>query len=484
VKEESVLGVGSGRHGGTADFPTPERERRVRRAALVVATLTSFLGPFMGSSVNVALPSLGREFGMTPVGLGWVNMAFLISAAAFAIPFGRLGDIFGRRRLYGAGVVVFTLASALIAVAPSGALVIAGRAVQGFGSSMIFATGMAILISVYPPQQRGRVLGLNVAAVYFGLSSGPFVGGLITGSLGWRFIFALNVPVGLFLVALIAFVLQGEWADAAGARFDWGGAAALSASLALTVFGFARLPGAGAMALVAVGLAGMAGFAVYETRRRDPLLDIALFRHNRVFAFSSLAALINYAATFAVTFLLSLYLQDVRGLSPEQAGLVLVVQPLVQALLSPWAGRLSDRVEPRTVASIGMGLCFVGVGLLNLVGRDTSFVGVIACLVFLGIGFALFSSPNTKAIMSAVEPPVYGVASAVVGTMRQVGMTLSMAAVMVILHAHLGDAEVDAGSAGAFVAAMRTAFSIFAGLCAVGILASLARGPASPDAAG
>lgn len=144
-------GGGSERGRGTAGLSAPERERRVRRAALVVATLTSFLGPFMGSSVNVALPSLGREFGMTPVGLGWVNMTFLISASAFAIPFGRLGDIFGRRRVYGAGVVVFTLSSALIAVAPSGALVIVGRGLQGFGSSMIFATGMAILISVYPP---------------------------------------------------------------------------------------------------------------------------------------------------------------------------------------------------------------------------------------------------------------------------------------------------------------------------------------------
>ncbi len=458
--------------------------RRVRRAALVVATLTSFLGPFMGSSVNVALPSLGREFGMTPVGLGWVNMAFLISAAAFAIPFGRFGDIFGRRRVYGAGVVVFTLASALIAAAPTGALVIIGRGLQGFGSSMIFATGMAILISVYPPSQRGRVLGINVAAVYFGLSSGPFVGGLITGHLGWRYIFGLNVPVGLLLVALIVFMLEGEWADAAGARFDWGGAGALAASLGLTVFGFARLPGAAAVALVAVGLVSLAGFVVYETRRGDPLLDVGLFRFNRVFAFSSLAALINYAATFAVTFLLSLYLQDVRGLSPEQAGLVLVAQPLVQALLSPWAGRLSDRVEPRTVASIGMGLCFAGVALLNVIGRDTPLGTVLACLAVLGVGFALFSSPNTKAIMSSVEPSVYGVASAVVGTMRQVGMTLSMGAVMVILKAHLGDAEVDAASAGAFVTGMRTAFSIFAALCAVGILASLARGRSDPEAAG
>ncbi|MFO7688983.1 MAG: MFS transporter [Cryobacterium sp.] len=456
-----------------------QQERTTQRAALIVATLTSFLGPFMGSSVNVALPSMGREFAMSSVGLGWVNMAFLTTAAAFAIPFGRLGDIFGRKKIYTAGVLVFTLASVLIAVAPTGAAVILGRGLQGFGSSMIFATGMAILISVFPPEQRGRVLGVNVAAVYLGLSTGPFVGGLITEHLGWRFIFGLNLPVGLLLVALISLVLKGEWADARGARFDWIGAAILAGSLSLTVNSVARLPQTSAMVWLGLGLLGVVIFAVFELKCDDPLIDIGLFRHNRVFAFSSLAALINYAATFAVSFLLSLYLQSVRGLSPQQAGLVLVMQPLVQALLSPYAGRLSDRIEPRTVASIGMALSFVGLGLLNFVGRHTPLGWVVGCLAFLGLGFALFSSPNTKAIMNSVERKAYGVASAVVGTMRQIGMTFSMGTVMVILTVHLGQAEVDGGNADEFVLGMRVAFAVFAAMCFAGIFASLARGRAN-----
>ncbi len=461
------------------DLGAPLQPHATRRAALVVATVTSFLGPFMGSSVNVALPSMGRELAMTPVGLGWVNMAFLTTAAAFAIPFGRLGDIHGRRRIYSSGVVVFTLASLVIALAPSGAVVIVGRALQGFGSSMIFATGMAILVSVFPPEQRGRVLGVNVAAVYLGLSSGPFVGGLVTEHLGWRFIFWFNLPVGLLLVALITLVLKGEWADAEGARFDWQGAAILVVSLAATVYSLAGLPGAGSVALLGFGLLGLVGFILFELGRDEPLLDIGLFRHNRVFAFSSLAALINYAATFAVTFLLSLYLQEVRGLSPRQAGLVLVLQPLAQALLSPTAGRLSDRVEPRTVASIGMTLSLVGLGLLSAVGRDTPLGYVVGCLLLLGVGFALFSSPNTKAIMNAVDRRVYGVASAVVGTMRQLGMTVSMGAVMVILAVGVGPTEIGAASADAFVASMRTMFTLSAAMCLLGIFASLARGRAA-----
>ncbi len=456
----------------TRDAPAPTTER----AALVVATLTSFLGPFMGSSVNVALPSIGADFAMSPAALGWVNMAFLTTAAAFSIPFGRLGDIYGRKRIYAAGMVGFTLTSVLIAAAPSGAVVIVGRALQGFSAAMIFATGMAILVSVFPLEQRGRVLGINVAAVYLGLSSGPFVGGVMTEHLGWRSIFWLNLPVGLALVVVITVLLKGEWADAAGSRFDWIGSVILVTALSLTVNAFAGLPHLVAAATLPLGLVGVLAFVLYELRQDQPIIDIGLFRHNRVFAFSSLAALINYAATFAVSFLLSVYLQDVRGFSPQVAGLVLVAQPLIQAVLSPYAGRLSDRVEPRTVASAGMGVTCVGLTLLVLVGRETPIAGIVACLVVLGLGFAFFSSPNTKAIMSAVERRTYGVASAVVGTMRQVGMTLSMGTVMVILAVQLGEATVDATNAERFIDCMRVALTLFAVLCLAGVFASLARG--------
>ena len=456
--------------------------RRTQRAALIVATLTSFLAPFMGSSVNVALPSIGHDLGLSAVLLGWINMAFLLVSAAFSIPFGRLGDIHGRKKIYLVGVAIFTIASGLIAFCGSGLALILYRGLQGFGSSMIFATGMAILISVYPPQQRGRVLGINVAAVYFGLSSGPFVGGMLTQYLGWRAIFWINLPVGLLLFAVTLVLLEGEWAEARGAHFDLGGTAILVVALSSTLYAFSTLTQPYAPWLLGAGLVGLVAFVAFELKCAEPLLEIGLFRHNKVFAFSALAALINYAATFAVTFLLSLYLQKLRSLTPQQAGLVLVAQPLVQAVLSPLAGRLSDRIEPRTVASIGMALCAVGVGLLTFVDTQSAIAFVIACLVLLGLGFAFFSSPNTKAIMNAVERQAYGVASAVVGTMRQVGMTFSMGTVMLILALHLGEAKVSPLTAEPFIASMRSALTVFALLCALGIVASLARGrSASPS---
>jgi EmrB/QacA subfamily drug resistance transporter len=464
--------------------PPETSERTTRRAALIVATLASFLGPFMGSSVNVALPSIGRDFAMGAVVMSWVNTAFLLSAATLTVPFGRLGDIYGRKRIYMTGILIFTVASVLIALSQSGLMVIVCRVVQGLGASMIFATGMAILISVYPPQERGKVLGINVAAVYLGLSSGPFFGGIITEHLNWRFIFWLNLPIGVLLLTVIFLMLKGDWAESKGARFDFVGSGILGLSLLSTMYGFSKLPAAYSFYLLGIGLTGMAVFVWYELKLKDPVIDIRLFRYNTVFTLSNLAALINYAATFAVTFLLSLYLQRVRGFSPQEAGTLLVIQPLVQAVLSPLAGRLSDRVQPRTVATTGMGMTLIGLVLLAFVSRAISIYYVAGCLVFLGIGFALFVSPNTNAIMSSVNRGMYGVAGAMVGTMRQMGMMFSMGIVTMILALHLGGADIGPDNVDSFVGSMRTAFAVFAVMCVGGVFASLARGKVNRSAPG
>ncbi|MBN1212855.1 MAG: MFS transporter [candidate division Zixibacteria bacterium] len=458
-----------------------EVNAKTKQAALIVATVSSFIGPFMGSSVNVALPSIGEQFSMGAVQLGWVNTAFLLAAATFLIPFGRLGDIYGRKKIYMWGVVVFAIASVLIANAISGMMIILCRVLQGFGSSMIFATGMPILISAYPVGDRGRVLGISVAAVYLGLSTGPFFGGIITQQLGWRYIFWLNLPLGMILMAVVLFMLKGDWAEDKGARFDYAGSFILGLSLLATMYGFSTLPSATAGLLIMIGLAGLVFFVTFESRIKNPVVNIDLFRYNTVFAFSNLAALINYAATFAVSFLLSLYLQKLKGLSPQEAGLVLIAQPVVQAIFSPIAGRLSDKIEPRTVASLGMGMTFIGLVLLVFVDGATDMSYVIAVLIILGFGFALFSSPNTNAIMSSVERRYYGVSGALVSAMRQIGMMVSMGVVMLILALLLGRAEIEPQYFEPFVKSMKITFIVFAVLCFGGIFASLARGKMNRD---
>ncbi len=296
-------------------------DRKTQRAALFVSSLTAFLAPFMGSSVNVALPSMGREFALGAVTIGWINMAFLLAAAAFSISFGRFGDIFGRKRVFVTGIVVFTIASLLIAVSFSGGVLIAGRILQGIGSSMIFSVGMAILIAVYPLSERGRVLGINVAAVYFGLSSGPFVGGIVTEYFGWRCLFWLNVPIGLALFGISASMLKPDERRAAAEVFDWIGSMILAVSLSLTIYAFSKLPETSAVVILVVGLLGLVGFVFFERSLAAPLIDVRLFYRNRVFAFSCLAALINYAATFAVGFFLSLFCRRLNRSLPKKRGL-------------------------------------------------------------------------------------------------------------------------------------------------------------------
>jgi len=453
-----------------------QADQTVKRAALLVATLGAFLTPFMGSAVNLALPRIGQAFSMDAVLLGWVATAYLLAAAMFLVPFGKIADIHGRKRVFTYGVLTLTLASFLSAVSTSGTMLICFRVLQGIGSAMIFGTGIAILTSVFPAGERGRALGINVAAVYLGLSLGPFLGGLLTQHLGWRSVFLVNVPLGLTIIALVWWQLDGEWAEARGEGFDLVGSIIYSLSLVAIMYGFSALPAMLGALLILVGVVGIVAFVWWEARVEYPVLNMALFRGNTVFAFSNLAALINYSATFAVAFLMSLYLQYVRGLSPQSAGLVLVSQPIVQAIFSPFAGRLSDRVDPRTVATAGMGFTVVGLVLLTGLDDDTSLPFIVAILMLLGFGFALFSSPNTNAIMSSVEKRFYGVASATLGTMRLIGQMFSMGIAMLVFSVLMGKAQIAPENYPSLLASAKLAFTIFAILCFGGIFASLARG--------
>jgi len=447
-----------------------------KQAVLLIATLTAFLTPFMASSINIALPAIEREFHVDAVLLAWVATSFLLPAAVFLLPFGRLADIHGRKKIFGWGIVTYTVASILCGLSPSISFLIAFRILQGFAGAMIFATGVAMLTSVFPVGERGKVLGLNVAAVYLGLSLGPPLGGLLTQFLGWRSVFLINVPLGVIVIGLVLRRLKTEWAEARGERFDLAGTLLYTLSLSMIMYGVPLLTARAGAWLVVMGLLGLVGFFRWEQRVTHPVLDVNLLKGNAVFTFSNLAALINYSATFAVTFLLSLYLQYTKGLGPRDAGLILVSQPLVMAVFSPFAGRLSDRIEPRTVASLGMAFTVLGLVLLAFLGEGTRLVFIVATLVILGFGFALFSSPNTNAVMSSVDRRLYGVASGTLGTMRLSGQMLSMAIATLVFALYVGRVRIAAANPASFLQSLKVAFAIFAILCFCGIFASLARG--------
>jgi EmrB/QacA subfamily drug resistance transporter len=453
----------------------PTRPAARAGTVLLTTTIASFLTAFMGSALNIALPIIGKEFSMDAVTLGWVATAYTLAIAIFLLPFGRAADIHGRRRVFTLGVAGYTVLTLALAFVANGPQLIALRVLQGVASAAMFATSSAILSSAYPPGERGRVLGINVSAVYTGLAFGPFLGGILTQNLGWRSVFLLSAAAGAVAVGA-ALRLKQEWAEARGERFDWVGSVIYGASIALGLYGLSRLPAWEGAVLVAAGLAGLIGFLTWANRVKAPVLNLSLFRNNRAFTLSSLAALINYLATTAVTFLLSLYLQYLKGLTPQQAGALLVAQPIMMAVFSPFAGRLSDRIESRVVASAGMGLTAVGLVMLAFLTATTSTGYILAALLLLGLGFGLFSSPNMNAIMGSVEKRQYGIASAILATMRTLGQALSLGLTLLVFSLIIGPVQITASYYPAFLASAKLMFAISAVLCVLGIFASLARG--------
>ena len=447
-----------------------------KRSALIVTTLSSFLTPLAASTVNIALPSIGKEFSMDAISLSWVATAFIVTAAMFLVPFGRLADIYGRKRIFIYGTWMFTISSFFLGISSSAHILIFFRALQGVGGAMVFGTGLAILSSAFPLGERGKVLGINVAAVYLGLSFGPFLGGLLTQHLGWRSVFLLNVPFGLIIIIFGVWKLTEEWSGARGETFDFIGSLVYSLMLLAIMYGFSLLPRVSSVVVILVGIAGVWLFVYLERSVKSPILDVSLFRMNKVFIFSNIAALISYCATFAVGFLLSFYLQHIEGLSPQNAGIILVSQPIVQAIFSPVAGRMSDRIEPRIVASTGMALTATGLFLLAMLKEGSALWFIIASLFLLGFGFALFSSPNTNAIMSSVESRLYGVASATLGTMRLIGQMFSMGIAMLIFTLYMGEVEILPEHYPLLLRSTKVAFTIFGFLCVGGTFASLIRG--------
>ncbi len=452
------------------------QDSRGEGGVLVIASISSFLTPFMGSSVNIALPAIGRSFGMDAVLIGWVTTAYIIASAVFLLPLGRASDILGRKRIFISGILVFSLTSLFMPLAQGAWMFLALRALQGLGGAMIFSTSMAILTAVTRPSRRGRAIGITVAAVYAGLTIGPFIGGVLTEGFGWQCIFLLAAALGGCAFPMVLFCVEGDHAERASRGFDLAGSLIYSVGLVCLMLGFSLLPARTGVVLLGAGICAMAGFLLWERNHASPVLDLGLLKENRVFAWSNVAAFIHYSATFSTSFLLSLFLQYVKGMGPSEAGLVLVTQPAVMTALSPLTGRLSDRVEPRILASTGMAVTSAGLMALAFMGSNSATGVLVGCLVVLGIGFSLFSSPNTNAVMSSVSKADYGVASSMIATMRITGQAFSMGIVLVLFSLIIGHVRITPDAAGSFMQAFRTGIGFFSALCIPGIAASLARG--------
>ncbi|PKP30213.1 MAG: MFS transporter [Bacteroidetes bacterium HGW-Bacteroidetes-17] len=444
-----------------------------KHVLLAVTMASNFLNPLMGAAVNVALPKIGEEFSMSAVGLSWVSMSFLLATTIFLVPFGKISDSWGRRKMFFYGNISFAISSLFCALSASSEMLIIGRFLQGITAAGIFATSMAIVISAFEPHERGKMIGLNVMAVYIGLSIAPVLGGVLTSLWGWRSLFFINTGAVLLIIVAIITKIKAEWAVPNKAKFDITGTMIYMVSVSGLMYGFSHLPKTEAIIFTLLGIAGVIIFINYELKQSNPVLEIQLFFKNKLFAFSNLSAFINYAATFAITFVFSLYLQYVKGLSPKDAGLILIAQPVVMAFVASFSGKLSDTKDPRILASIGMGVSAAGLLMLVFISKETPYSYIIVALMILGFGFGMFSSPNTNSVMSSVENRFLGIASATVSTMRTTGMMFSMAIAALSIHLFLGDDKINADNLDLFILSVKAVIITFVLLCIIGIFTSL-----------
>ncbi|MHC1625315.1 MAG: MFS transporter [Methermicoccaceae archaeon] len=469
--------------------------KEVRWKILLIVSMVSFITPFMGSSVSIAVPQIGMEFHATAFMLGWVLAIYLVTSAMFLLPAGSIADLYGRRMMFRAGIVLFSLSSLLCAISPSLWFLLGMRAFQGVASAMLFSTAIPILISTYPLNMRGKVLGINVASVYTGLSAGPFLGGTLTETFGWRSIFILSLSLSLVALFIAhrslnivpeTIVPEGIHEDKAGdiekpprtlPHIDSAGSLIYMIAIAMGVYGLTSIGNTSHTFLLLSGsLLLLAVFVKIELSTPHPLINLRTLLPNIPFTLSNIAAMVNYTATFGVVFMLAVYLQLVIGIGPANTGIILLTQPLVQTLLSPIAGNLSDHIEPRVVASIGMGICSIALFALSGIGPDTSVSIIMVLLAILGFGFALFSSPNTNAVMSSVEPSDFSTASAVLGTMRSLGQSLSIAIITVVLTLELGEFPLAEAPPQVLTDVLSQVFLLLGALSLGGTLISLKRG--------
>lgn len=445
-----------------------------QKRILIGVMITSFIGPFMASSINVAIPSMAEDFNLNPDALTWVITAFLIGSATVLLPFGRLADIKGRRKVYIHGLGCICVTTFICAMVQDFFAFVLLRFLQGLSMSMIFGTSMALLVSCYPAEKRGKIIGLSASCVYTGLSISPFIGGFITDFWGWRMIFWITAIV-LLINFILIFKVKKDWYGAKNHDFDYIGSIIYAIMMILFLYGLSdwtRHEIVHYFPFIALLL-----FVVFiwEQRKvKSPLVELSLFK-NTIFTMSNIAALIHYSATFALGFILSLYLQLVRGMDASSAGGFLLIQPLVMAILSPKAGALSDRFSPRLIASTGMGIMMISLFIFSFLHQDTSLILIGINLAFVGLGFALFSAPNNNAIMGAVKPQFYGIASSILAIMRLTGQAISMAIVTLILSIFVVQTSQNNYSA-VLLESFNYIFLLFSIFCVFALIASLMRG--------
>ena len=450
---------------------------REKSSVIYVSVITSFITTFMGSALNLSVPALEKEFHVSAGTVSWVITIYMLTCASFAVPFGRLGDRVERRRILYMGILIFSISSAAAVFSAGIGFFLAARIMQGIGASMIFSTNIAILVGAFDEDMRGKVLGYSTCATYVGLSAGPVAGGILNYNFGWRSVFIATAIVSAVAFCVAFFRLPySKKTEFERKPEDLAGNILFVISVILLMYGISSLrQGRVSLFILGSGIASFIVFIYRESKARNPLVDLKIFRDNPSFLLLNLAAMINYGANFVMSYMLSVYLQIIKGMTSQLAGVILVTNTAVMAVLSPYMGKLSDRLSPSKLSALGMSLCAASLFIFSGLTQDTSTAKIIFTLALSGAGLALFSAPNTNAVMSCVKKEDYGVASSILSTMRSMGHSSAMALATAIIGLYMGTESMTSAQPDSIMTTVHVIFSLFAALCILGIFMAIRR---------
>ncbi|WP_366922904.1 MFS transporter [Metallumcola ferriviriculae] len=460
-----------------------------RRWILFAVAVGTFMGPLDSSVVNIALPSISAFYNVTLSTVEWVVMSYLLVISSLLLTYGRMGDLYGHRKIYISGFAIFTIGSLLCAVSPTIAWLIIFRALQAIGAGMMMSMGPAIITDITPPRERGKSLGVVAVSVSVALTAGPVLGGFLTNTFGWESVFLINIPIGILAIILALKVIPPTGGDEAQ-PFDIAGSTLLFLALISILYSLSNGQSMGwtnplVIGLLAAGIVIMISFLFLENKVKYPMLDLSLFK-NKLYSMGNTSAMISYIAMFSVVLIMPFYLQDLLGYSPSKAGFFMIPMPLVTMIIAPIAGTVSDRVDTRYVSSLGLAINALALWLLANLDPSSSIISITLALAVMGLGSGLFQTPNNSAVLGTVPPYRRGIASSMLAIMRNIGMVLGVAISGAIFSSrldHLKESLAASGLAGtalqhqAFTGALHTTFIVAAAIAVIGVFASLVRGP-------
>lgn len=448
---------------------------RELKTLLVATSAGIFLAPFASTMLNLALVSIGQEFLVGSHSLGMVNTIFLLASVMSMVPMTRVADIYGLKKVFISGVLIMLVSLFFAALAPSFSLFLLARALMGVGTACLAVTSITMIVNAFPSNKRGWAIGINTTAVYMGTALGPTIGGVVTDIFGWRFLFYALVPLSIISLIMISH-FKDEITLGKDIKMDYKGSVIYMVMILTLMYGMINLPEIWAFASMGVGGALLFVFLSYVKRAEHPVMKVNVYK-NKVFRRSIIAAFMNYASSYSVSFFFALYLQTIGALSASQAGMIMLLQPLIQVLLTAKAGSLSDSLDKRLLPTLGMSITTLSVFLILFMGTEVNLWYVAMILLLLGLGYGLFSAPNTAAIMSSVSAKDRSLASGSVSLMRQTGMMTSMGIAMCCISVILGSTDnINPSTYGDFINVMKTAFSVCLVMCIIGTFVSWFRG--------